>query len=262
MEKLNVLLIEDDSALCQEFLTKTNEMADEFNLVGMTNDSETAIKMMEENFPEAVVLDLELNAGKGSGFDFLNRLKTFGGRKPFVLVSTNNISAVSHSIARDLGADFILTKTQKDFSAQTVLDFLKITKSTILEKFKSTSSVGNKPTEHSEIFNKKLTAIICKKFNAIGINPKAVGYNYLVEAVIMVINDKTQNLPIHIGKKFGKTPNSVERAMQNAINQTWFSSDINVLLSQYTARIKSEKGVPTITEFVYFYARDIKNEIL
>ena len=48
--------------------------------------------------------------------------------------------------------------------------------------------------------------------------------------------------------------------MQNAINRTWAGADKDELLSHYTAKIKSRKGVPTITEFIYFYAQKLNNE--
>lgn len=48
--------------------------------------------------------------------------------------------------------------------------------------------------------------------------------------------------------------------MQNAIAKTWRTAPIDDLLKFYTAKINSEKGVPTITEFVYYYANKLKNE--
>ena len=57
-----------------------------------------------------------------------------------------------------------------------------------------------------------------------------------------------------------KTENSVERAMQNAIDRTWKTTDINVLLKHYTAKINPDRGAPTITEFIHYYAQQIKND--
>ena len=46
--------------------------------------------------------------------------------------------------------------------------------------------------------------------------------------------------------------------MQNAINKAWRTTDIEDLSINYTARISSEKGVPTMTEFIYYYADKLK----
>ena len=67
------------------------------------------------------------------------------------------------------------------------------------------------------------------------------------------------NICILIAEKHKVSTPSVERAMQNAINKAWKTSDIDTLEKYYTGKISSEKGSPTITEFIYFYANKIKN---
>ena len=88
-----------------------------------------------------------------------------------------------------------------------------------------------------------------------------VGRKYLTEAIQITINKPQSNICVVIGEKYNKTDASVERAMQNAINKAWRTSDIDDLAQNYTAKISSDKGVPTLTEFVYYYANKIKNEI-
>ena len=59
---------------------------------------------------------------------------------------------------------------------------------------------------------------------------------------------------------YEKNDTSVERAMQNAINRAWRSSDIEDLQRYYTAKVDPLKGVPTMTEFIYYYVNKIKSE--
>ena len=61
-----------------------------------------------------------------------------------------------------------------------------------------------------------------------------------------------------VARKWNKAECSVERAMQNAINRAWNTADTADLLKYYTAVIKSDRGVPTITEFIYYYAQQIR----
>ena len=56
--------------------------------------------------------------------------------------------------------------------------------------------------------------------------------------------------------KFGNS--SISRAMQTAINYAWRISSIDDLMTYYTARINHQTGVPTPTEFVYYYADKIR----
>lgn len=48
--------------------------------------------------------------------------------------------------------------------------------------------------------------------------------------------------------------------MQNALNRAWKQTDVDELLVHYTAKVNTERGVPTITEFIYYYANKLKNE--
>ena len=116
-------------------------------------------------------------------------------------------------------------------------------------------------SESPESHERKLRQRIQRELDLIGINPKSVGYSYLIDAISMVYHKPETNLASTIAARYQKSDSSVERAMQNAINSAWRHSDIEDLLKYYTARIHSEKGVPTMMEFVYYYAKKIQNEI-
>lgn len=75
-----------------------------------------------------------------------------------------------------------------------------------------------------------------------------------------MLKQPTQNINTVIAQKYGKTDASVERAMQNAINRAWRTGNVEELLFYYTARINPSRGVPTITEFISYYANKLKSE--
>lgn len=259
MDKFSILLVEDDQFACKEFIEYIEEL-DDMSLIGVTNNSTKAIEYIKDFLPNAIILDLELHKGSGNGLILLQELKNhLLNVYPYILITTNNSSPITYESARQLGADFIMSKHQSDYSAKNVIDFLRIMKPVIHNRSQTSALVHN-TTESPEIKNKRIVNRITSELNLIGISPKAIGYHYLIEAIQLVMKQPTQNLSIIIGKKYKKTESSVERAMQNAINRTWRTSDIDDLLRYYTARISSEKGVPTITEFVYYYANKIKNE--
>lgn len=257
--KLSILLVEDDRTVYEEFIEyieKSNDAA----LIGVTNDSAKAIEYIKDLLPDVVILDLELHNGSGNGLMVLQGLKqSVISKYPYILITTNNSSPITYESARQLGADFIMSKHQANYSVKNVMEFLRIMKAAIHSR-KETSCAAHATTEPTEVKNKRIISRISSELNYVGISPKAVGYQYLIDAILLVINQPMQNLCNAIGKKYGKTESSVERAMQNAINRAWHTSDIDNLLKYYTARISSEKGVPTITEFVYYYANKIKNE--
>lgn len=256
---LSILLVEDDEDACDKIKRYIEAFAD-VSLVGITNNSEKALDYVKSFLPEAIILDLELHQGGGNGLLFLKELRQLDlPFYPFILITTNNSSVVTYTYARENGADFIMAKHQSDYSAKSVVDFLRLIKPTIFSKIES-NSPEHKTTESPIQKTKRIIRQISLELDYVGVSPKHVGYNYLIDAIGLVIDKPTNNLCTIIGAKYGKTEASVERAMQNAIDKAWRISDIKDLLKHYTARISSEKGIPTITEFVYYYAKKIQNK--
>ncbi len=260
MEKqLSILLVEDDQAACRSFIDYVDEL-DDICLVGVTNNSSKAIEYIKDCLPDAIILDLELHHGSGNGLLVLQELKhLLPDKYPYVLITTNNTSFLTYETARQLGADFIMSKHQTDYSIKNVVDFLQMMKPIIHSRHQAASK-DHATTESPEQRNRRIILRITSELNNVGISPKAVGYQYLIDAIGLIIRQPMQNLCTVIGQKYGKTESSVERAMQNAINKAWRTTDIDDLLQNYTARISSDKGVPTLTEFIYYYANKIKTE--
>ncbi|MBQ0037094.1 MAG: response regulator [Clostridiales bacterium] len=260
MEKpLSILLVEDDANTCQEIIRYIDDL-DDAVLVDVTNNSMKAERIIRDSLPDAVILDLELHYGGGSGISLLQALQQdTPPRMPYILVTTNNSSAITYEAARQSGADYIFSKHQADYSSKAAVDFLRALKNIIQSN--AALNASSKAAEESSLQkSKRLSRRICAELDRVGISPKATGYSYLVDAIQMITVAPTQNLCSIIGQKYGKTESSVERAMQNAIAKAWRTTPIDDLLKYYTAKIRSDKGVPTITEFIYYYANKLKNE--
>ena len=76
----------------------------------------------------------------------------------------------------------------------------------------------------------------------------------------MIIDGQKQGHVTTIAQKYNKTSDSVESAMRKAINRAWTTNDIEDLEEYYTVRVSSEKGVPTVSEFVFYYAGKMRAE--
>lgn len=94
MEKqLTVLLIEDDAASCTEFVEYINSV-DDVTLIAVTNSSYKGIQHVKDYMPDAVILDLELHRGAGSGLLFLKELRNINiSKSPYILVTTHNVGS-------------------------------------------------------------------------------------------------------------------------------------------------------------------------
>lgn len=258
--ELNVLLVEDNQSECEN-ISNYVKLVGNVNLVGITNSSDQAIKYVKELMIDAVILDLELHNGSGNGIRFLIDLKALGlPKRPYILVTTNNISRLTHEQVRQLGADFIMTKCQKDYSAENVIDFLKSIQGLLKSSAQQTGLPTRMTTDASvEDMSKKIEKYINRELELVCISPKLLGRKYLREAIEIVMADGT-DFSTKLAVKYKKSDESVIRAMQNAINVAWRMADIDDLFNHYTAHINSNKGTPTVTEFIYYYAEKIKNE--
>ena len=254
MSELSILLVEDDTSTCKRFIEYIDTQ-ENIILVNVTNSSSQAISNISYYQPDAIILDLELHNGSGNGLEVLSALSSIN-LHPYVLVTTNNSSETTYECARQLGADFIMYKHQKDYSEKSVVDFLYSLKNIIKQKRLQDSDLIS---ENPEQKNKRICRMISNELSAIGMNPKSTGYKYLVDAICIFIDEPITYVYSQIGKKYGKGDSSVQRAMENAIKRTWNSTDIDVLLNNYKCRLSPDRDCPTLTEFISYYAQKIKN---
>jgi CheY-like chemotaxis protein len=251
---LKLLIIEDEEQTRNEYV-KSIEKFDNLTLLCATDSTKVAIEKIKEVCPDAIILDLELHNGYGNGLSFLKELNKLDiEKRPYILVATNNISQITHDMVRKSGADFLMTKTQKDYSAKMPLSFLSSLAPDILS--------GSQASErlNTELDN-KLEVLIDKELDSIGISHKMKGRVYLKEGIKLAYHKKQKNITKKIAEIFDKTDSSVERAMQSAINHAWHITDVDSLEKHYTAYINPNKGIPTLTEFVYYYAENLKKSI-
>ena len=256
--RLKVLLIENDKAACSEMQAAMDATTD-LALIHITDDSTDALRIVASSLPDVVILDLELHLGGGNGLFFLEGLKKLElPVHPYILVTTNNSSAVTLEQARLLGSDFIMAKYNSEYSAQYVIEFLQMMKPAILssEQSKVHTSVPESPADHEQ----RIIQRIQRELDLIGISPKAIGYQYLTDAILITYHNPGPNLCRKLSEKYHKTDVSIERAIQNAINRAWKTSDPDDLLTYYTGHIRPDKGVPTLMEFVHYYARKLQFE--
>lgn len=258
MNTLNILIVEDDNSVCNRFLEYADTF-EEIKIVKVTNNSNQALVDVITYIPNVVILDLELHDGGGNGLEFLAQLKNTTLRyRPYIIITTNNSSKITFQLARELGADFIMSKHQENYSEKTVIDLLYKTKDRLLEYINTENNYELSPhTTHKNIITR-----IHSELDSIGVSIKAIGYKYLSDGILMIINNQRLAIFNDIALKYNKSPESVERAMQNLINRTWKNSDIETLARYYTAPINPTKGSPTVTEFIHYYARKISDEML
>lgn len=257
---LRILLVEDDSDACDE-IENYIDTCNDVSLIGITNHSAEALQMVCQHLPDAVILDLELHRGGGNGLLFLQELSKMElPLRPYILITTNNSSTITYETARNFGADFIMSKHESAYSGQYAIEFLRTIHATLLVSRKQAGShIPNPPSPEEK--QRKLIKRINRELDLVGINRKNVGYQYLTDAILITMKQPQVHLAGIIAQKYHKSDSSVERAMQNAINRAWRTMSTEELETYYTAKTHSERGVPTIMEFVFYYAGLLKNDL-
>lgn len=258
MEKtLSIMIVEDDKLACDD-LTRCIAQYEDLQVCAICSSSTEAETQARYFLPNVIILDLELHQGGGNGLMFLDHLlENPLSMDPFILVTTNNMSRIILDQAKALGADFTLTKYEEGYCAQYVIDNIRMLRNAILRKNTTTPLRTGSPAAEEQLLRNR----ICRELDLVGIKPKAKGYDYLVDAIFMVLTRNGGNLSRILADKYKKSTTSIERAMQNAIKQAWTTNCVDDLLQHYTARIHPDKGYPTMMEFIYYYEKKLRLEI-
>ncbi len=121
------------------------------------------------------------------------------------------------------------------------------------------------PTKEKEVEN--LEALVTNIIHEIGVPAHIKGYQYLREAIMMVVNDIdiinqiTKQLYPDIARKFKTTPSRVERAIRHAIEVAWGRGQTDVVESIFGYTVSAAKGKPTNSEFIAMIADKLRLEL-
>lgn len=96
----------------------------------------------------------------------------------------------------------------------------------------------------------------------IGMPPHLYGYSYVVYSMELILQDPsylhsvTKGLYIDVARHFNATPQRVERAIRNAINNAWLHGNMDFIGHVFKNCVRPDKGVPTNSLFLarlYYY---------
>jgi len=175
-------------------------------------------------------------------------------KKPLIVVITYNSSDIIHQRARDKGADYIFEKMKRDYSPALIMGFIR-------SVCKDQAIIDNRKNRQKPV---SLRDDIESIINKIRINEDMLGRPFIIRAIEIIATSKKKEIkpyrdvyPI-IGKEYSKTVDSVNRAIENAINKAWVTTDKEILDEVYPRVVDGAKGAPTNKEFIFYIAEQIK----
>lgn len=256
--KMKLLLIEDDINACEIF-KKIERARKEIEFIKITNSETEGLKCVKQNAPEGIILDLELTNGEGSGFGFIKELRKLKLKTiPKIIVTTNICTDSVYDYLHANKVDFIFYKKQDSYSEENVINTLLLLRGYSDSSDYTVTTVKNDVEE----YEKEISSKIDNELDLIGIGSHLQGRKYLHDSIYYAITNKNEDgkfsIIQYLAKKYKKSNSTISRAMQNAILYAWRISAIEDLTTYYTAKINYETGIPTPTEFIYYYANKIK----
>jgi two-component system response regulator (stage 0 sporulation protein A) len=238
MKNAKILLADSDENI-RSLLKQTLEQEERVALVEDTGDGEEALRRLEANDYDLLVMDLVLTSI--DGMELLARL----GRKkirPRVMVTGCMTGVSMINRLHSLGCDYYMLKpNQVSGIVDRVLMFL---------------DDDGDGSIHDQSMSTQVTAII----HEIGVPAHIKGYQYLREAILIaiedmdVINAVTKVLYPQVAKRFDTTASRVERAIRHAIEVAWDRGDLETLQKYFGYTVSNTKGKPTNSEFIAMIA--------
>ena len=261
---MTLLLIEDDEFECQKFKTYV-ETLDNVKLIGVTNSSDKGLEYFKTYLPEAIILDIELHKGQGSGIEFIeNAKKIMTEFRPIIVVTTNAASSILYDKLHEEGVDLIFYKKQTDYSPKLIISSLLSLRKT-LHKFNSADKNSETFIETPADYETKISNKINAELDLIGISSHLKGREYIHDAIMYLIKEKDngegETVFNHLANVHKKSSSSISRVMQTAINYAWRKSSPDDLEMYYTTKIDYNTGVPTPTELIYYYKQKIMKNL-
>ena len=268
-EKITVLIADDNNEFAMT-LASYLENDEEMEVIGMAKNGNEAFDMIVSTRPDIVLLDVIMPHLDGLGV--LEKLNAIHMDKlPLCIM----LSAVGQDKitqrAINLGAQYyvvkpidinLLIKRVKDLKyfqpSQNKNNFIN---REIKAQYIEIDSENKKSEENLE-------ALVTNIIHEVGVPAHIKGYQYLREAIMMVVNDIdvinqiTKQLYPDIAIKYKTTPSRVERAIRHAIEVAWGRGQTDTVENIFGYTVSASKGKPTNSEFIAMIADKLRKESL
>ncbi|MBQ4266091.1 MAG: sporulation transcription factor Spo0A [Clostridia bacterium] len=247
MEKVRVV-VADDNLQLQSMITEYLNQQSGIEVVGAASNGIEAVRLVQEKKPDVLVCDMIMPQMDGYGvLESLAAMKLAQRPGVIALTALGRDDFITRAI--NLGACYYMVKP---------FDFSVLTQR-VLEaagENERAAAIGLQMREEACTNADNLEERIANLFLTVGIPAHIKGYQYLREAVKMVIENPdlmgriTKELYPGIAHRFGTTSSKVERAIRHAIEVAWNRGRIEALDEAFGRNVCSLDDKPTNGEFI------------
>lgn len=253
------VVIADDNREFGDILAEYLNNQEDIEVVGVGRDGVEACELILSNQPDIAVLDIIMPHLDGLGV--LEKINTMDvDKRPLTII----LSAVGQDKitqrALALGAEYYVIKPfDMDVLISRIRELKGTKKDFIIKNTNSQFNSGRKNLTMND-----LETEVTNVMHEIGVPAHIKGYQYLRDAIIMVVEDLntinsiTKILYPSIAKQYKTTPSRVERAIRHAIEVAWSRGQIDTIDSLFGYTINVGKGKPTNSEFIAMVADKLR----
>ena len=267
MENVNVVIV-DDNPMILNTLDEVISSEAGLSVIGRADNGKDAIDMIKDTQPDVVLLDLVMPQMDGITVVENIKKKTSMLKNPaFIILSAVGGEQMTEE-AFQAGANYFLMKPfDKDILVNKIRRIgkrpVRPFPGKVLEAPLKAATPEEAAMNREEYMKEHLETDITKMLHELGIPAHIKGYQYLRDAISMVVRDRemmeavTKILYPEIAKKNYTSSSRVERAIRHAIEVAWGRGSLEVIDELFGYTISTGKGKPTNSEFIALIADKI-----
>ena len=267
MENVNVVIV-DDNPMILNTLDEVISSEAGLSVIGRADNGKDAIDMLKDTQPDVVLLDLVMPQMDGITVVENIKKKTSMLKNPaFIILSAVGGEQMTEE-AFQAGANYFLMKPfDKDILVNKIRRIgkrpVRPVPGKVLEAPLKAATPEEAAMNREEYMKEHLETDITKMLHELGIPAHIKGYQYLRDAISMVVRDRemmeavTKILYPEIAKKNYTSSSRVERAIRHAIEVAWGRGSLEVIDELFGYTISTGKGKPTNSEFIALIADKI-----